>query len=69
MVGLVASFTFALYLSFLEYSYDDVYGRSLEDDVAVSPSTAGEGWDNRPIASPMPCKPWLLHNGSIPQVW
>ena len=24
-----------------EYGYDDVYGRSLEDEPAVSPSTAG----------------------------
>lgn len=25
-----------------EYGYDDVYGRSLDDEVAVSPNTAGE---------------------------
>ena len=25
----------------LEYSYDDVYGRSLDDEVAISPNTAG----------------------------
>lgn len=24
-----------------DYDYDDVYGKSLEEDVAVSPSTAG----------------------------
>ena len=26
----------------IEYGYDDVYGRSLEDEPAVSPSTAGK---------------------------
>ena len=26
----------------IEYAYDDVYGRSLDDEVAISPSTAGE---------------------------
>ena len=25
----------------LEYGFDDVYGRSLDEEVAVSPSTAG----------------------------
>lgn len=26
---------------YVEYEYDEVYGRSLDDEVAVSPSTAG----------------------------
>lgn len=38
--GVMSFFFLCILIS--EYGYDDVYGRSLDDEVAVSPNTAGE---------------------------
>ena len=49
-----------LYIYLKEYGYDDVYGRSLDDEVAISPNTAGEQ-HLKPYVNMCECVTYLSH--------